>query len=106
MNTQKALEHVEDLLFVAELEGAASSEDYEAVDVLSTAIEERTMSDLNETALTQMADVLIKYKGSIWILEQTHRHLARKIEDNVETGIYWDAVDEANAVRDAIITLS
>ncbi len=64
------------------------------------------MPDLNEAALAQMIDVLIKYKGPVWILEQIHRHLVEKMRDNAETGIYWEAVDEANAIRDAITTLT
>jgi len=64
------------------------------------------MPDLNEIALIQIVDALIKYKGPVWILDQIHRHLAEKIKDNTETGIYWEAVDEAKAIRDAIISLS
>ncbi len=64
------------------------------------------MSDLNETAVTQIVDVLIRLKGPVWILEQIQRHLAKKIEENLETEIYWEAVDEASAIRDAITILS
>ncbi len=64
------------------------------------------MPDLNETALAQMIDVLFKHKGPVWILEQIHRHLVEKMRDNAETGIYWEAVDEANTIRQAIIELS